>query len=736
MTARAPQPGRAALGRAQQKADADTGIRAAALHRMAEVLGDELPPESAFHARNDVAAAASIVARELGFTFDFDNADPVNRPVGEVLAVLDRDAGIRLRKVLLRDRWERADHGPLVAQLRDGLRPIALTRKGAKYIAHDVVNGAQVVVDSDLAKRIAPHAWCLYRPLPRHSLRIRDLLAFGSFATARDYALLALMTVVWALAGLLPPVIAGKIFDGVVPDRDVALLIQFTLVLLALAFASAMFDLSRKLVYLRLETRMGVSIQSAVWDRLLSLPAPFFRRFSAGELAMRANAIDEVRRILTAVVASAIAGGVFALVTLGLLFWYSASLALWASLLGAIAALVSVVAGLAKVRLQTRAVDLQARLAGLVLQMLQGIAKIRVAGAENRAFAVWASSFAAQKHFAARAAKVDARLKSFNALFSIVATVVLFWLFLGIVGRAGGLSLGDFVAFQYAFATFIGTIVQVSLSAVQAIAVVPLLSNARPILEAVPEPAGKGTTPAIAGGAVDVSHVSFRYEGATKLVLDDVSLEAGAREFVALVGPSGAGKSTLFRMLLGFESPESGAIYFDGRNLASLDRHKVRRSIGVVLQNGRIMAGDIFTNIVGSSPLTHDDAWDLARMAGLADDIRRMPMGMYTMLPEGATTLSGGQRQRLLIARALSLRPALLLFDEATSALDNRTQEAVHDSLAQLDVTRIVIAHRLSTIRSADRVYVMEGGRIVESGTTESLLRSGGAFSRLAQRQL
>jgi ATP-binding cassette subfamily C protein len=215
-----------------------------------------------------------------------------------------------------------------------------------------------------------------------------------------------------------------------------------------------------------------------------------------------------------------------------------------------------------------------------------------------------------------------------------------------------------------------------------------------------------------------------------------VSFHVKAGEFVAFVGPSGSGKSTVLRLLLGFEEPESGAIYFDGQELAGLDLQAIRSQIGVVLQNGRLMSGDIFTNIVGSSLATIDDAWEAARMAGLDLDVKRMPMGMHTVVSEGGGTLSGGQRQRLMIARALLRRPTVLFFDEATSALDNRTQAIVGESLDRLHATRIVVAHRLSTIMHADQIYVMEGGRIVERGNYGELMENKGLFSELAKRQL
>lgn len=144
--------------------------------------------------------------------------------------------------------------------------------------------------------------------------------------------------------------------------------------------------------------------------------------------------------------------------------------------------------------------------------------------------------------------------------------------------------------------------------------------------------------------------------------------------------------------------------------------------MGVVLQNGQLMSDDIFTNIVGTTALTQDDAWEAAKAAGLDEDIKKMPMGMQTVISEGASNISGGQRQRILIARALAAKPAILIFDEATSVLDNRTQAIVTESLNKRNVTRIVVAHRLSTIEDCDRIIVLDKGKIVENGTFDELV--------------
>jgi ATP-binding cassette subfamily C protein len=361
------------------------------------------------------------------------------------------------------------------------------------------------------------------------------------------------------------------------------------------------------------------------------------------------------------------------------------------------------------------------------------VGKLRVAGAERRAYALWAERFAEQRRRAIEAQRFANLQTAFNATYSVLTLLALF----AMAGLSAeeGLTTSGFLAFNAAFGQFQAAALSMISLLSTVLTLVPIYERLKPILTTVPE---VDSTKADAGdltGDVELGHISFRYKEDGPLILDDVSIRARPGEFVALVGPSGSGKSTCLRLLLGFEQPASGSIYFDGQDLPSLDIHSVRRQIGVVLQNGRPMVGSLFSNIVGEGDLGIDAAWEAARMAGLEEDIRAMPMGMHTVVSEGAGTFSGGQRQRLLIARALVHRPRILLFDEATSALDNRTQEIVSQSLERLKATRIVVAHRLSTILRADRIYVMKSGRVVEQGTYEDLVRQGGLFARLVERQ-
>jgi ABC-type bacteriocin/lantibiotic exporter with double-glycine peptidase domain len=273
-------------------------------------------------------------------------------------------------------------------------------------------------------------------------------------------------------------------------------------------------------------------------------------------------------------------------------------------------------------------------------------------------------------------------------------------------------------------------------AAIGALSILPQYELARPVLQAVPEVKAGQADPGPLSGEIAFDRVMFRYRSDTPPVLNDLTFHIKPGAFVAFVGPSGSGKSTILRLLLGFETPESGAVSYDSGDLKDLDLRAVRRQIGVVLQSGRLMPGDLFTNIVGCSSATREDALRASRMAGFDADLAQMPMGLHTMITDGASTLSGGQQQRLMIARAIVTSPRMLFLDEATSALDNRTQAVVSRSLEGLHATRVVIAHRLSTIVKADCIYVVEKGRIVQNGTYDELMAQPGLFQELAKRQL
>jgi ATP-binding cassette subfamily C protein len=707
-----------------------------ASHELASVLAPEAkaPMETAGDA---LLRACQMVGRASGIEIRYHpegRADQKTDP----LAAIANASRVRTRRVLLQQGWWRLDAAPMVAYMQEDNRPVALlpTRPG-RYTLYDPSKRTRARVTSSVAAALAPFGYVFYRLLPDRPLSGKDLIGFGLFRCGRDVLRIALIALASGLLGLVTPIVTGLLFDTVIPGAKLDQLMEIVLALGVSAFAVMVFQIVRALAILRIEGKMDSSIEAAIWDRLLKLPLPFFRRFTAGDLAMRAMGVSIIRQALTGAVIPTVLDSVASVLSVALLFYYSWRLALLAVGILIVGLALSVIGVLLQFRYQRPLWEIQGKIQGLVLQFITGISKLRVAGAERRAFASWAKSFAEQKGLSYKSAKVTIPLSAFYAVLPVFSSILLFGLvFYCRKFSLLGLTAGDFLAFMSAFSTVLSGGIAAITTLMPVLMVAPLVDRLQPILQTLPEVGVTRPMPGELSGHIEVSHVSFRYTEDGPMVLKDVSVRFHPGELVAIVGPSGSGKSTLFRLLLGFEPPDSGSIYYDGQDIAEIDVQALRRQAGVVLQNSKLMAGTIFTNIVGASLLTMDDAWEAARLCGLAEDIEAMPMGMHTMVAEGGGGLSGGQVQRILIARAIVHKPRILFFDEATSALDNKTQAVVSQSLQRLKATRVVIAHRLTTIMPADRIYVIVDGRIAQTGTFAELLKEPGPFASIAKRQI
>lgn len=682
-------------------------------------------------------ASCRLVGRALGLAIHTETRPRDAISQRDPLALILHASRVRARKVALRGHWWSEDNGPLLAYRTAERQPVALLRDGgAAYHVHDPATGSVTRVDQAMAEELEPFAHSFYRPFPDAALRVRDVLRFALRGSRRDVVVIAAMVVCAALVGMVPAIATGVLFNTVIPGAQRSELLQLTGILLACAVANALFSVAQSIALLRIETRASASLQAAVWDRLLFLPLPFFRNYTSGDLASRAMAVDAIRQVASGSTVTALVGGVIAMGNFALMFWYSSAMARWAALILGVVLLVSLAGSWAQLRPQRDIARSESKLLGLVLQLLSSIAKLRIAAAEVPAFALWVRQFSVQRRLQYRARIVASWLAAFQASVPVLSSVIIFALALPLISQTRELQTGDFMAFLTAFTACAGGILASTPALVSILNTIPLYEQATPILETLPEAVASKADPGSLRGDIEIQHATFRYQANGPLILRDVSLRIQPGEFVAFVGPSGSGKSTLLRLLLGFEALEGGSIFLDGQELGGLDVQAVRRQMGVVLQSGRLMSGDLYTNIVGASSATVKEAWTAARMAGLAEEIEAMPMQMHTVVSEGGGTLSGGQRQRLLIARALVARPRILLFDEATSALDNRTQAIVSTSLERLQATRIVVAHRLSTIVNAHRIFVMEKGRVVQTGTYAELMAQPGPFAELAKRQL
>ena len=727
------------FNRLTEKAERRERTRRGALEQLASVMGDA-PTQAAAAEQSDdpLFLACAAVGRAAGITMrpaPKRIADHVARHRDPLLEIV-KAARARTRPVTLDEGWWRSDQGPLLAFRREDGAPVALLpRTHDQYDLFDPATGGTTPVTAALAASLAPTARMFYAGIGTEVMRASRLLAFGLRGTGPDLRRVAAVTAVGGIFGIFLPLATGLVFDSIVPQAERGALSQIALGLAVIAIATAVFEVTRSLALMRVEHRLDASISAAVMDRILTLPPQFFREFSSGDLGTRTMAFSTLRELLTSSVLGLAFTSIMALPSLVLMFVIDAGLAALACAILVFTMAITFFAARRQFRLQQEEQRLAGRLAGLVLEFLTGISKLRVAGAEGDAFAVWARIFGEKRRVSYAVRALGNLLGAYKGVLPLLALTAIL---AGVVyvPRDTPLETGTFLAFNAAFTQVFAATVGLFTAALALLSAIPLYERARPILEAVPEVTDAQQDPGELSGDIELSHVSFRYDPAGPPVLDDISLRMRPGEFVAVVGPSGSGKSTLLRLLLGFERPERGTVQYDGQNLDALDVSAVRRQLGVVLQHSKIMPGDIFRNIVGSTLLTIDDAWEAARRAALDGDIREMPMGMHTVISEGGGTFSGGQRQRLLIARAIAQGPRILFFDEATSALDNTTQAVVSASLEGLQATRFVIAHRLSTIVNADRIIVMVGGRIVQTGTYEELFATAGVFQDLVRRQL
>ncbi|MDI1283593.1 MAG: NHLP bacteriocin export ABC transporter permease/ATPase subunit, partial [Reyranella sp.] len=645
-----------------------------------------------------LARALAVIGRIEGFTLQTPDADDPGSALFERLERFANASGFRFREIALDGDWWNED-GPafLGIEAASGQALAVVWRRGRWRAIGQGAPGhgasGETVIDKASAASLLTRGYMIYAPLPER-FTTRELIGFATFGVGGDIFRLLLASAAVTLAGLLLPVAAGAILGTAIPQGRLLLLSDMLLLLGATAIGSALFQVVRALALIRVGTHLDRRLQPAVWDRLIRLRASFFRDYSVGDLALRVLGVDAIRRTLSGVAVTAAVGGLFSVASLVLMLIYDPILTMFAFGYAIVAASLLFLLARRQARLDRVVYTRKGIVSGLLIEILGGIAKLRVGGAELRAFSRWSEAFAEQRINSARSGRVAAYQTVLGTSLPIVGSLGIFWL---AAGGSNPISIGDFAAFNSAFGQFTGAMLSLAGALNAGIEVVPLFARLRPVFDAPLEVGQDRVDPGPLGGHIAVHNLSFRYGNDGPWILQDVAFEARPGESVAIVGASGSGKSTLLRLLLGFETPTHGGIFYDDRDLEKLDLGRVRQQIGTVLENSRLVPGSLHDNIVGAAPLSQAQIDEAVRQAGLAADIETMPMGLQTFVMEGGGQISGGQRQRVMIARAIVRKPRILLFDEATSALDNRTQAIVTASLAAMNATRLVIAHRLST---------------------------------------
>ncbi len=643
-----------------------------------------------------------------------------------------RPSGVMRRRVELRGRWWKDSTGCFLGGTKDNNVVAILPGKWGGYYYKDS-DGHRVKIDDNTAKNINVDAFCFYKPFPLKSLKIRDLILFMFSVLSRtDILFIIGALVVTSLLGLLFPKLTNIIYNDLVPSGSISFLLPFISFYVGLTFGQLFLSITDNIVKYRFQTRLSLNLNSAIMMRMFSLPTSFFKNYTAGELASRMGYIASLCNMIVDAILNTTLRACFSLVFIVPMCKYAPALVAPGLLIIVIMIAYSVFITFYRQKIYKKKLEISPKLQSLTYALFGGMQKIKVTGSEKRAFAKWAESYA-------EVSKLDysppilIRIDSIVSLIiSSLGTIILYYFAI-----QSSVSSANYLSFNQAYGAVSGAIMALSGMALKFANLGPILKMIKPVLEQEPESCNGRKIPTSLSGDIDINHVTFRYTEDGPTILDDINFKVKKGEYVAIVGSTGCGKSTLMRILLGFENPEKGAIYYGGRDLKSLDLRSVRQKIGVVMQNGSLFPGDIFSNIIVTSPWKNmDDAWEAARMAGIEEDIKEMPMGMHTLISEGAGGISGGQKQRLMIARAIIGKPSILYFDEATSALDNITQSHVANSISNLKSTRIVIAHRLSTIKNCDRILVMDKGKIVEEGNYDSLMEKKGLFYDLAIRQV
>ena len=653
---------------------------------------------------------------------------------GAKMAVPDvaRISNFTCREVVLEQKWYRQECGVLLGTLDDAL--VALYRKkGKSYVLYD--GEKEVPITAEIAEKISPKAHSIGRALPRARLTGKDLLRFCKKSIPKkSIVALALLGLAGTLIGILLPTLNQKIYDEYIALGDFGMVIQLCVLIGSFMLGNVFFSMVKKLTEYGVSCHVNYDLQNAVYWRIFQLPESFFRSYDSGDLAQRLGQAGSSAAQVVSQVTGAGFGMVFSLFYLWRMIKYSGKLTVWALIMSLVFALLSYFLETRSLRYETLQADTSGKAVAKLYQYLGGVDKIRMAGAEERAILEYLIPFTQEQKYEIQGKRITAVSEVLSDVSTYLFSMILYFV---IIKKNQDISVGNFMAFNSAFGTFSSALMQLISGCMTIFRLKPIYTRLKPIFDTQPEDDEQKQIVQSLSGSIELEHVSFGYSPEAGNVLNDISLQIHPGEYVAIVGPSGCGKSTLLKLLLGFETPTQGKIRYDGKSLSGLDAHSLRRNLGVVLQDGKLIAGSIYDNITITCPNpTMKAVNEVIEAVGLKADIDQMPMGVQTVLSESGNTISGGQQQRILIARAIMNKPQVLFFDEATSALDNLTQAKVCQSLDDMHVTRVVIAHRLSTIQNCDRILVFNNGQIQEEGNFESLMAQKGLFYNMAKRQI
>ena len=688
-------------------------------------------------ARNQEAYARSQVEGAVGEILKYYHLKPRELPEGmksfpDQLEYLCRPYGIMCRSVKLESDWYKNAVGAYLGITKGGCKVALIPNWFGGYHYIDTKTGRKITINQKVAQQLETEAIAFYRPFPMKKLTLSVLMHYIlESVPPADYAWALTVMGLTTVLGMFAPRITHLLFDKVIPSGSMRLFWAVFVFSVCVSISTQLVAVIKMLIDDRISTQMSTSVQAATMTRVISLPPDFFKQFSAGALTTKIQNFNALCATLYSGFFVTGMTSVFSLIYITQIFRYARTLVIPSLCIIAVTLGYSVVNTTIRMEINKRAMKATEKKNGLTYALISGIQKIRLSGSETRVFSRWTKIYTEEVRNTYGIPTSVLLSDTIAVAISLAGNLAMYYF-----AMKAKISVADYYAFTAAYAMVSGAFSSLAGIGLQAANIRPVLEQVKPIMETLPEVAEDKKVVANVSGDIELSHISFRYSENMPWILDDLSVKIQPGQSVAIVGKTGCGKSTLVRLLMGFETPQKGAIYYDGKNINTLDLKSLRKKMGVVMQNGKLFQGDIYSNITISAPwLTLDQAWEAAELADIADDIREMPMGMHTIISEGSGGISGGQKQRLMIARAIAPNPKILIFDEATSALDNITQKKVSQALDGLKCTRIVIAHRLSTIRLCDRIIVLDDGKIVEDGSYDELLAHGGMFAELVSRQ-
>ncbi len=709
----------------EQRRKSDERVFQGAFSDLLSIIG-----VNTFKAAKQATGAAAEILKYLGKEIPEVPESITN--LDSQLEYMLRPSNTMRRRVELKGEWWKDATGCFLGGTKDGDIVAILPDKWSGY-TYTTPEGERIKINQETAKNLKVDAFYFYKSFPLTSLKIKDLIKFMISNISRvDVIFILAMVLILQLLGMLTPLTTNIIYNILIPSGSDSLIFPVAFFVLGITVGKTLVGITKSIVMSRFQSRLTLSVNSAIMIRLFSLPTGFFKNYTSGELASRMGYIATLCQMIVSAVVSTGLTASFSLGYLFQMYQYAPTLVVPGMLIVLVTIIYSVLITFYRQKINKKRLDVSPKLQSLVYALFGGIQKIKVTGAEKRAFAKWAEKYSEVEKLTYSPPFLLKISSVISLIISSLGTIVLYYF-----AVKTGVERGNYLAFSSAFGAVSGAIMSLSDVALQFANLGPILDMIRPVMQEKPESSEGRKIPISLSGNIEVSNVTFRYTPEGPAILNNLSLSIKKGEYLAIVGKTGCGKSTLIRLLLGFEKPEKGSIFYGGRDLSNLDLRSVRQKIGVVMQNGSLFPGDIFSNIIVTSPWkTMEDAWEAARIAGIEEDIKAMPMGMHTMISEGAGGISGGQKQRLMIARAVIAKPQILIFDEATSALDNITQNHVAKSISSFNSTRIVVAHRLSTIKNCDRIIVLDKGKVAEEGIYEELMEKKGQFYDLAIRQI